>query len=72
MFVSLYILLRCDITLIVVDVVELNPFAEFAGGGLFSWVDDLSIFSCVNVNVTGVLCCSDMTLSCLCFFIIQH
>jgi len=24
-------------------VVELNPFAEFAGGGLFSWVNDLNV-----------------------------
>jgi len=24
-------------------IVELNPFAEFAGGGLFSWVDDLEV-----------------------------
>jgi len=24
-------------------VVELNPFAEFAGGGLFSWINDLDI-----------------------------
>jgi hypothetical protein len=24
-------------------VIELNPFAEFAGGGLFNWVDDMDV-----------------------------
>jgi len=32
-------------------VVEINPFAEFAGGGLFSWVDDKLVTSFLPPDV---------------------
>jgi len=52
-FASIYCQRCFEMTFSIVanKVVEINPFAEFAGGGLFSWVDDKLVTSLLTSDV---------------------